>query len=415
MVPKVPRYTWKKVTPPDSSSPLVGGKIADSLKNIAINRATTMAVDEGYNAITDTDQGLPDPLKDYATDFIKVKFNLTDDQAKVLHKMMPGLWDLAGKAARTRMDMGDVVDFKKAKKAIEKATADGPQPNVTKNLGKISKEMMAENNARAMKEARLEGKKALNISGKPESSSLRAVAPVSTDDIPMLDKLRSRLDGGAEHKATRNWIDHVEKNGSNEPYIGLDLHNNTALRGPSPGDPIHPIPVPIEKIGDLGGVLGKGVLKGESDPFGWMDTKYGVSKSLLEREADKPLKIYTRSDLIAHDDYASLLNPKKHEVNIVIPGVNNGINRLLEPGAPSLSRRIKAANKLMNEGIQVNFIYQSYTNPNLPKVLEQTDRLTIMRELRSMGLDKDIGIESVSQSISDEAVARLRKILGDDK
>ena len=230
----------------------------------------------------------------------------------------------------------------------------------------------------------------------------------------MLDKIRARLDD-TEHASTYKWIAQVEKHGADEPYVGRDFTNSAALKVPTARSPIQPIPVPVEKIGDLKGVLGKGVLKGESDPFGWMDTKYGVTKDLLAREKDKPLKIFTRSDLVAHDDYIQNMNPTKHEVNMVMSFPDNGVGRLLEPGAPSIKRRIEAANKLQEQGFKVNFFYQKFTNKNLSDSFDQfqPDDFSTLRELQRMGLNKGIGVQSQVQSIDDEAVKRMKKILGE--
>lgn len=129
-----------------------------------------------------------------------------------------------------KMDMGDVYDFKKSKAALER----GLRP-----------------------EAEIDRQAVVKKARKPES---------------VLNSIRNRLDDGPEYQSTHRWLDRVEKDGADEPYVGLDYAKVAALRGPKKTDPIQPIPVPLEKIGDLGGVLGKGVLKGESDPFGWMDT-----------------------------------------------------------------------------------------------------------------------------------------------
>lgn len=141
-----------------------------------------------------------------------------------------------------------------------------------------------------------------------------------------------------------------------------------------------------------------------------------MSKALLERERDMQLKIFTRSDLIAHDDYIENLNPAKHEVNIVFGGTNDRINRILEPGAPSLGRRITAGNKLAEQGFMVNLVYQKYLNPALPGVMSQTqpDEFTAIKELLTRGLSKNVRITTENTRIDEAAVKRLKKILGED-
>lgn len=90
-----------------------------------------------------------------------------------------------------------------------------------------------------------------------------------------------------------------------------------------------------------------------SDSFMWIDTRYGITKELLRilNHYDYPYVIFTRSDLVAHDDYAPLLNPRLAAVQFSISGNNNGLMRRLEPGAPSYIRRLKAISALRSMGI----------------------------------------------------------------
>lgn len=91
-----------------------------------------------------------------------------------------------------------------------------------------------------------------------------------------------------------------------------------------------------------------------SDCFMWMDTKYGVTKEVLKilNHYQYPRIIFTRSDLVAHDDYMKLLDPKLSAVQFSISGNNNALTRKLEPGAPSFSRRKKALQKLISSDIR---------------------------------------------------------------
>ena len=90
-----------------------------------------------------------------------------------------------------------------------------------------------------------------------------------------------------------------------------------------------------------------------SDSFMFMDQKYGVTKELL-RILDHykyPHIIFTRSDLVAYDEYLSLLNPKLCSVQTSISSTNDEMNKLIEKGAPSAQRRLKAMRKLTQNGI----------------------------------------------------------------
>jgi DNA repair photolyase len=90
-----------------------------------------------------------------------------------------------------------------------------------------------------------------------------------------------------------------------------------------------------------------------SDSFMWMDTKYGVTKELLRilNFYRYPYIIFTRSDLVAHDDYMPLLQKGLCSVQFSIAGNHKRLTRILEPGAPSYSRRLSALKKLAEAGI----------------------------------------------------------------
>lgn len=85
-----------------------------------------------------------------------------------------------------------------------------------------------------------------------------------------------------------------------------------------------------------------------SDPFMWMDRKFKITKEVLRLLDHYNVKyiIHTRSDLIGHDEYIQELNPDLCEINIIISSLNDAYNRLMEPGAPSAKRRLKAYQKL---------------------------------------------------------------------
>ncbi len=90
-----------------------------------------------------------------------------------------------------------------------------------------------------------------------------------------------------------------------------------------------------------------------SDSFMWMDRKYGVTKELLNilRFYKYPHIIFTRSDLIADGEYLDLLDPRYSSVQFSISGGNEKLTKLLEPGAPSVARRLEALKTLSESGI----------------------------------------------------------------
>lgn len=89
-----------------------------------------------------------------------------------------------------------------------------------------------------------------------------------------------------------------------------------------------------------------------SDSFMKMDTKYGVTKELLKVLSfyDYPHIIFTRSDLVADDAYMSLLRKDLCSVQFSISGNNEKLTKAIEPGAPSVTARLKALKKLNENG-----------------------------------------------------------------
>jgi hypothetical protein len=117
-----------------------------------------------------------------------------------------------------------------------------------------------------------------------------------------------------------------------------------------------PMPVDITAIERrLRNSAGKTLRLGlKSDPFMWMDRKYGVTKAVLElaRFHGVRLNIFTKSDLVALDEYLPLL--KGHTVTFqLLTHGGEHIAQLLEPGAPSNLRRLDAIERLKAAGVEV--------------------------------------------------------------
>lgn len=123
-----------------------------------------------------------------------------------------------------------------------------------------------------------------------------------------------------------------------------------------------------------------------SDSFMFMDKKYKVTQELLRllKFYNYPYIIFTRSDLIAHDDYLNLLDPDLCSIQMSISSTNDKLNKLVEPGTPSSKRRLIALQKLVNNGfwttVRLNPFFPIYpdgyfTDPdfdrkNMPKPFE---------------------------------------------
>jgi DNA repair photolyase len=112
-----------------------------------------------------------------------------------------------------------------------------------------------------------------------------------------------------------------------------------------------------------------------SDSFMWMDQKYKVTQELLKilRYYRYPCVIFTRSDLIATDEYISLMDPKLTAIQFSMSSINETLVRKMEPGAPSAKRRLQALEKLAGAGfwttVRINPLFPIYpdgyfTDPN---------------------------------------------------
>ena len=89
-----------------------------------------------------------------------------------------------------------------------------------------------------------------------------------------------------------------------------------------------------------------------SDSFMFMDKKYGVTKELLRilNHYKYPYVIFTRSDLISHNDYLELIDKNLAAIQFSISSTNDELNKLIEPGAPSAQRRLRALEKINKLG-----------------------------------------------------------------
>ena len=103
-----------------------------------------------------------------------------------------------------------------------------------------------------------------------------------------------------------------------------------------------------------------------SDSFMWSDQKYKVTQELLKILSfyKYPYVVFTRSDLVATDEYMELLDPKLSAVQMSISSTNDVLNRKIEPGAPSAKRRLEALGKLTKEGfntaVRINPLFPIY-------------------------------------------------------
>ncbi len=103
-----------------------------------------------------------------------------------------------------------------------------------------------------------------------------------------------------------------------------------------------------------------------SDSFMWSDLKYGVTLEVLKllKHYKYPYIVFTRSDLVAHDRYLEVMDADICSVQMSICGSDDKLTKILEPGAPSNERRMKALKKVSEAGIltavRINPLFPTY-------------------------------------------------------
>lgn len=115
-----------------------------------------------------------------------------------------------------------------------------------------------------------------------------------------------------------------------------------------------------------------------SDSFMWMDKKYHVTRELLKilKFYRYPYIIFTRSDLVADDEYVEVLDRGLCSVQMSISSLNEAMTKSIEPGAPPPHRRLAALHKLQSLGfwttVRINPLFPIYpdgyfTDPNFDR------------------------------------------------
>jgi DNA repair photolyase len=103
-----------------------------------------------------------------------------------------------------------------------------------------------------------------------------------------------------------------------------------------------------------------------SDAFMWMDKKYRVTLELLKilRFYHYPYLIFTRSDLVADEEYLRAMDPHLASVQMSLSSINRELTRQIEPGAPAPSKRLQALQTLAEHGfwttVRINPLFPIY-------------------------------------------------------
>lgn len=103
-----------------------------------------------------------------------------------------------------------------------------------------------------------------------------------------------------------------------------------------------------------------------TDPYNPLESKYQLTRKCLKMliENKWPVSILTKSDLVLRDLDLFKQSPKKVEIGFTITAPDDKTAKILEPGAPLPSQRIKALATLKTAGIRTYI----FVAPVLPKL-----------------------------------------------
>jgi DNA repair photolyase len=92
-------------------------------------------------------------------------------------------------------------------------------------------------------------------------------------------------------------------------------------------------------------------MSNSSDPYPLMEAKLKLTRACLEllSHEDCRVQIITKSDLVARD--TDLLSKMRCVASFTITTLDRNLSRILEPGAPSPEKRLKAMKELSNAGV----------------------------------------------------------------
>ncbi len=166
-----------------------------------------------------------------------------------------------------------------------------------------------------------------------------------------------------------------------------------------------------------------------SDSFMKMDIKYGVTRELLRilSHYNYPYIIFTRSDVVARDEYIKELRKDLCSVQFSMSGNNEILTKKIEPGAPSISKRFDALRKLSKEGfwttVRINPFFPMkpdgyYTDPDVVikkfGSLEATPSFNLF-DWTMLDQIKDAGVQSFLVGVvrlSPHSVRAMERTLG---
>lgn len=156
-------------------------------------------------------------------------------------------------------------------------------------------------------------------------------------------------------------------------FLSKELPKYLRAQGKSPEE----VDTPISKAIAIGVPIRFGI---RFEDFTVREGKEGASLHALKilKDHEYPVMINTKSDLVAEDAYVEALHGNRggRAVHITLLTVNEKLCKLLEPGAPSAKRRLKAAKVLSDAGIRV----VARIEPFLPYIADSRDEVDAFTE-----------------------------------
>ncbi len=104
------------------------------------------------------------------------------------------------------------------------------------------------------------------------------------------------------------------------------------------------------------GIIGFGSM---NDPYTFAESRYGLTRKALEivEKYHFPVHIITKSDMVLKDlDILKQINKVKARVSFTVTTAYDELAKVLEPGAPSPSRRLAAMRKVAEAGIETGVV-----------------------------------------------------------
>jgi DNA repair photolyase len=121
-------------------------------------------------------------------------------------------------------------------------------------------------------------------------------------------------------------------------------------------------------------------ISNSSDPYPRIEATAGLTRRCLEilAESNCKIQVITKSNLVVRDD--DLLSRTQATVAFTITTDDENIAKILEPAAPSVGERLRAAQELIHKGIPVS----ARVDPIVPLINDQPEKL--IKTLAAVGV-----------------------------